>query len=106
MNATRLDGFLRYAAVRPSNSLETLLRDDARFRDPKQCLDAYSEAWALTYFLIRKHPKQYIAYLATLSQKKPLLYDSPDKRLRQFREAFGDLKPLGAEFRRYMDRLR
>jgi hypothetical protein len=106
VNATRLDNFERYAAARPANSLETLLRDDARFSDPKHSLDAYAESWALTYFLIRKHPKQYVAYLAMLSKKKPLLYDSPEKRLEQFRQAFGELKPLEAEFQRYMDRLR
>jgi hypothetical protein len=106
VNATRLDGFQRYAAARPANSLERLLRDDARFSDAKHSLDAYSESWALTYFLIHKHPKQYVAYLAMLSKKKPLLQDGPDKRLEEFRQAFGELKPLDAEFQRYTDRLR
>ena len=106
VNPPRLARFQQYAAARPANSLETLLRDDARFSDPKHSLDAYAEAWALTYFLIRKHPKEYVAYLAMLSKKKPLLQDVPDKRLEQFRQAFGELKPLDVEFQRYMDRLR
>lgn len=106
VNEVRLAGFQRYATSRPANSLETLLRDDARFGDPKRSLDAYSEAWALSYFLIQKHQKQYIAYLAMLSQKKPLLMDNAKERLEQFRQAFGELKPLDVEFQRYMDRLR
>ena len=73
VNQPRLEQFQQYLAARPANSLETLLRDDTRFRDPKQSLDAYAEAWALTYFLIRQHPKEYVAYLAMLSKKKPLL---------------------------------
>ncbi len=106
VNPPRLAGFQQYAAARPANSLETLLRDDARFSDPKHSLDAYSESWALTYFLIHKHPKQYVEYLAMLSKKKPLLQDGRDKRLEQFRQVFGELKPLDVEFQRYMDRLR
>jgi hypothetical protein len=106
VNPTRLAQFQQYAAARPVDSLETLLRDDARFADSKQSLDTYAEAWALTYFLIQQHPKEYVAYLAMLSKKKPLLQDTPEKRLDQFRQAFGELKPLDAEFRRYMSRLR
>lgn len=106
VNAVRLEGFERYAASRPAHSLATLLRDDVRFSDPKHSLDAYAESWALTYFLIRKHPKQYVAYLAMLSKKKPLLTDGPKDRIEQFQQAFGDLKTLDVEFRRYMERLR
>jgi hypothetical protein len=106
VNPARLDQFRRYLAVRPANSLETLLRDDTRFRDPKRSLDAYSEAWTLTYFLLRQHSKQYIAYMAMLSKKKPLLPDDPDTRIDEFRQAFGELNSVDAEFLRYVDRLR
>ena len=106
VNSPRLERFLEYLERRPANSLETLLRDDTRFRDPKQALDAYAEAWALTYFLMYQHPKEYIAYLAMLSKKKPLLEDGPEKRLDEFRRVFGELKPLDVEFLVYMSRLR
>ena len=104
VNEPRLERFRRYLAGRPADSLETLIRDDKRFRDPKRNLDAYAEAWALTYFLIRQHPKEYVAYLAMLSRKKPLIYDTPDQRIDQFRQIFGDLKQLDAEFVRYFTR--
>ena len=90
--------FQQYLRRRPADSLETLIRDDKRFRDAKQGLDAYAEAWALTYFLIRQQPKEYIAYLKMLSQKKPLLTDSPEKRIEEFRGVFGDLRQLDVEF--------
>jgi hypothetical protein len=108
VNPSRLDQFQHYREVRPSNSLETLLRDDTRFRDPdqKRSLDAYAEAWALTYFLIWQHPKEYVAYMAMLSKKKPLRQDEPAKRLEEFRQAFGELNALDAEFMRYTSRLR
>ena len=104
VNTTRLMRFHQYLANRPADSLRTLMADDKRFRDPKRSLDAYAEAWSLTYFLIRQRPAQYIAYLKMLSQKKPLLQDGPKVRLTQFEKVFGDLDVLDAEFVRYVVR--
>jgi hypothetical protein len=106
VNAPRLERFQQYLSARPADSLETLICNDRRFRNPRQNTDAYAEAWALTYFLIHKHPQDYIAYLALLSKKKPLGEDGAEKRLAEFRKIFGELKPLDAEFLRYMARLR
>jgi hypothetical protein len=104
VNRARLEQFQNYLASRPDNSLETLVRDDKRFRDLK--LDAYAEAWALTHFLLRQHPKNYIAYLAMLSKKQPLMDDTPENRVEEFRQAFGDLTALDTEFLRYMAKVR
>jgi hypothetical protein len=106
VNASRLDQFQQYLGARPANSLETLLRDDARFLDPKRALDAYAEAWALTYFLIRQHTKEYVAYLAMLSKKKPHVQDDAEKRINEFRRAFGELGRVDTEFLRFIGRLR
>jgi hypothetical protein len=106
LNQARLGQFHDYVRSRPSDSLKTLLGGDARFRDTKQALDAYAEAWALTYYLMQHYPKQYVAYLKMLSEKKPLLEDGPEGRLKQFQQVFGDLKQLDGEFMRYMGRLR
>jgi hypothetical protein len=106
VNKSRLEQFQRYMANRPTNSLETLIRDDRRFLDSKVALEAYSEAWALTYFLIRQRPKEYVSYLRTLSAKKPLAQDNPAQRLDDFRQAFGDLSKLDTDFVRFMARLR
>ncbi|MCE5266690.1 MAG: DUF1570 domain-containing protein [Planctomycetaceae bacterium] len=106
LNQMRFEQFREYLKSRPADSLVTLVRDDRRFRNPKLALDAYAEAWALTYFLLQKHSKEYLGYMATLSKKKPLLQDGPERRVDQFRQAFGDPKLLDAEFLRYMARLR
>jgi len=106
VNRRQLAQFQQYLARRPDNSLATLIADDSRFRDVKQSADAYSEAWALTYFLIRQSPKQYVAYLKTLSAKQPMIWDSPETRLAEFEKAFGDLKRLDSELVRYFQRLR
>ena len=106
VNRSRLAQFREYMRNRPDDSLQTLIADDRRFRDPKQNLDAYAEAWALTYYLIRRHPRKYIAYMKMLSAKKPLMSDGPEDRVKQFRQIFGDLKRLNVEFLRYMARVR
>jgi hypothetical protein len=106
INTARLEQLEKYLPARPANSLETLLRDDARFLDPKQSLNAYAEAWALTYFLIRQHPKQYVAYLAVLSKKKPHVQDDAETRINEFRRAFGELGAVDTEFLRYIGRVR
>ena len=104
INQPRLLQFRQFLAKRPPDSLRTLIADDKRFRDPKQALDAYGEAWALTYYLIQRQPKQYVAYLRTLSKKELLLQDGPKTRLQEFTKAFGDLQKLDAELLRYMMR--
>jgi len=106
VNRPRLVTFQQYLQERPADSLRTLLGDDLRFRDPQQSLDAYAEAWSLTYFLIRRQPKQYLDYMKMLARKKPLLGDSPETRLAEFEEVFGDLEELDTEFLRYMRRVR
>lgn len=107
VNPPRLTRFQEYAGKRPADSLVSLVRDGARFRDTSQGLDAYAEAWALTYFLLKQHPKQYVVYLRTLSGKEPAKSDDPETRIREFKQAFGDdLKRLDTEFLRYILRLR
>ena len=102
LNRVRLPLFQKYLRRRPPDSLETLLTDDKRMRDAKQAENSYAEAWALTYFLLHKHPEQYVDYLKTLSEKKPMVWDTADKRLAEFKDAFGgDLKKLDAEFVRF-----
>jgi hypothetical protein len=83
-----------------------LIANDKRFRDLKQGTAAYAEAWALTYFLLRQHPKEYVDYLRMLSLKKPLVQDGADRRVEQFEKYFGPLKKLEPEFTRFMTRLR
>jgi len=90
---------------RKSGSLERLVTEDQRFNDPKTAADAYAQAWALTYFLIRKKGSRYASYLKTISRKRPLRFDKPAQRLIDFRKAFGDdLDRLDRDFLRYMRR--
>ena len=85
----------------------TLIMDDKRIRDPRQAGDAYAEAWALNYFLIRQRPKEYVAYLRAMSDTKPLIFDTPEERLEDFKAAFGEnIQTLEMEFLRYVEKIR
>lgn len=107
VNQSRLAQFRDYLRRgRPGDSLATLIAGDERVRDPKRAIDAYAEAWALNYFLIRQHPKQYLSYLKQLSAKQPLIWDEPAERLQEFKQAFGDLDQLDAEFVRQIGKVR
>ncbi len=107
VNRVRLNRFRSYARRRPPNSLKTLIQDDTRFRDPRLAEDAYAEAWALNYFLLRKHQPKYVEYLRLLSAKGPLVRDDPQTRLNEFQQVFGeDWSNLDRQFLRYMQRVR
>jgi hypothetical protein len=109
VNQPRLTRFQNYLLRRPTDSLQTLLSDDKRFRggDAETAVDAYAEAWSLNYFLLRMHAKEYEAYLQRLAEKQPLVWDDPAARLKEFKACFGpDLTGLDAEFVRYMSRVK
>jgi len=107
LNHDRLQRFRSYLPQRTSESLTTLIRDNSRFQNLETAMDAYAEAWALTYFLLQQKGRLFMNYLARLREKSPLMYDSPETRIEEFREAFGsDLQQLENEFLRYISRLR
>lgn len=107
VNQVHLAQFREYLGRRPADSLVSLLTDDKRFRDPATSRYAYSEAWALTYYLMSRRPKEHVAYVRRLSAKKPLVWDDPQTRLADFQQAFGsDLGKLDAEMVRFIGSLR
>jgi hypothetical protein len=107
VNRSRLAQFRQYLPQRGHHSLKSLIVDDKRIRDTRQALDAYAEAWALNYYLLHHHERQYVAYLEMLSQKTELLWDDPETRLKEFQAHFGEnLGRLDADFLRQMQKVR
>lgn len=106
VNDGRLRQFRDYAQKRRKpGSLASLVSTDERLTNVETAEDAYAEAWLLTHFLIRTRKPAYAAYLAEISQKKPLIWDGPENRRKQFETAFGDLSELERELQRYSERL-
>ena len=70
-------------------------------------LDAYSQAWALSYFLIETRPAKYVKYLKRIAQRDPLKSYPPEERLSDFKSAFGDdLEKLETSMLRYTKKLK
>ncbi len=107
VNRGRLATFRQNRRDKAEGWLATLLADDTRMRDTRTGAAAYADAWALTYYLIRSRPKQYVDYLEMLSKKNRLVWDKPERRLDEFRAFFGsDLKRLEAAVTKQMQSLR
>jgi hypothetical protein len=87
VNRPRLDHFL--ATYRPG-LIEAILTDDELFRRPESALDAYAAAWVTTHHLLQTRKRQFVEYQRQLGAKRPLIEDSAETRLQEFRAAFGD----------------
>jgi hypothetical protein len=115
VNRERLYQFGSYCKARPTDSLLTLISDgrriqgsstDPRFQGPDATLNAYSEAWSLTYYLLKHKQKLFVEYLKFLSQKKPGKRDTSEQRIREFENIFGKIELLEKDFMRQTTRLR
>lgn len=106
-NERRYARFQRYLPSRRPGAIRDLIADDDRLRNGADAINAYAEAWALNYFLLKTAPKQYGAYLELLAAKKPLLWDDPEERVAEFESTFGaSIDQIDAAFVRYMTNLR
>jgi hypothetical protein len=106
VNQPRLRQFREFASRRPTNSFETLMMDNKRFVTPKDALDAYSEAWVLNHYLMKRKPKEYVTYLQKLSEKRPFIWDEPETRLKEFKENVGDPDQIQKELFKYVQKLK
>lgn len=103
VNRVNLVNYRRAAAEGKLVSLQQLLSDDKRFRDPASAATAYAQAWALNYFLLKTRSDDYVKYLQAQAAQSPLVTLEPAERLKQFEDNLGgELTTIEAEFLRYM----
>ncbi len=107
VHPSHLARYRRSLRSRTDDPLMTLLTDDARFRNSKTSAQAYADAWALNYYLLRARKKDYVRYLRQLAQGQPLAELTAQQRVAQFREVFeDDLKSMSQQWQRYMLRVK
>jgi hypothetical protein len=81
--------------------------NDARLTNTETAVDAYAEAWALTYFLLRTRQPAYCGLLRKLREQPRLHWLTPTERLADFREHVADdLKRLDQDFLRYIRKIK
>lgn len=104
LNPFRIRQFREYVARRRKpDALVSLISTDKRLVESETLADAYAEAWALSYYLIRTKPTAYKKYLHQIALKPRLNWDKPETRIAEFKKAFGDdLQKLDRRFLKYM----
>lgn len=105
VNRHRYLWFEEYSRTRRSaNSLRNFIREDSIFET--ETLDAYSEAWALSFYLLETRSTEYSRYLKRLAARDPLKEYTADDRERDFTQAFGpNLDRMESAFLLFMKRL-
>lgn len=101
VNPERYAWFQRFRQERrPLRSLAQFVQSEESFESAT--LDAYSQAWALTFFLLETRPSEYARYLHVLAQRDPMKAYSEEERLKDFQAAFGrDLVMLETHFLKF-----
>ena len=106
INTDRLNWFnTEYESRRLPGDLARMVAGDEVFRN--QALDAYSSAWAFTYFMTENpaRARSYVRYLRVLGERDPLQHYTAEERLKDFQSAFGDVSKIEMDFLRSIDRL-
>lgn len=106
INTDRLNWFsTEYESRRKPGDLAHMVAEDELFRN--QALDAYSSAWAFTYFMTENpaRARSFIRYLRILGERDPLQHYTAEQRLEDFQSAFGDVSKVEIDFLRSIDRL-
>jgi len=104
-----LERFLRFGnfaqSRRKKGSLQRFIASNGLFGSVT--LDAYAQAWALTFYLTETRSADFARYLKTVVTRDPLKSYSKQERLADFQSAFGkDLEWFDVQFLRYMSRLK
>jgi hypothetical protein len=107
VNRHNLNVFAKYLPNRPEDSLEQLLLHDNRLRSGETLTHAYAESWALTYFLLKSKPKQFVSYLKQLKLKSPGNQSTSKERIELFQACFGeDLVKIDRDFKLFIRKVR
>ena len=89
---------------RTARSLAQFLKSDDLF--VTQTLDAYSETWAFSFFLLETRSDKYVHYLKMLARSDMAASNADDDRLANFTNVFGDdLDQLEADYLRFLKRV-
>ena len=103
-NPSRLAWFSTdYSQRRQPGDLAKLIASDEMFQT--QPLDAYSTAWAFSYFLSENpaRARLFARYLKKVSEREPMTPYPPEERLKDLKSVMGDISRLEVDFLRAAD---
>ena len=107
LNRPRLNQLRRYwEDSRLDSPVQKMLKEDTLLKQSDTVLDHYALAWGLTYYLVKKRPKELAVYLEMMQKKKIFSDDSDEIRIKDFESCFGnDWNAFYKDFTNYMRRL-
>lgn len=104
INRDRLADFRYNLSNRGGGMIKQLVATDQYFKT--NAVNAYAEAWMLSFFLSETRPTEYCNYLARVAARKPFSKYSARARLADFKKAFGaDLNMLDTQLVRFVEEL-
>lgn len=106
LNRDRLEWFkTEYEQRRQPGDLAKLIASDDMFN--KQTMDAYSNAWGITWFLTENpaRARMFSKYLKIVSERDSLETYTAEQRLEDFQNVFGDISRMEVDYVRALDRL-
>lgn len=104
INGERYEWFMQRARPRMT-AVQEFVQNDRPFSS--SVLDAYSEAWALTFYLSERRSADFAAYLQRIRARDSLSAYPAEERLADFQKSFGDdVAWLQVQWLRYMDELK
>jgi hypothetical protein len=105
INRERLNDFKQLRAKRKPVAFADLISSDANFS--RDTIRSYAEAWAFTFYLVERMPREYATYLKKTASRPPFSLYSNAQRMKDFTDVFGtNLAILDARFLRFMDDLK
>lgn len=90
INDLRLRDLKKYLSRSPQRPLQTLLESDKVLQTSDTAVDNYAMAWGLAYYLIMQRKKEFSIYLKKMAAKTPLCEDTPEIRIQDFEDVFGN----------------
>lgn len=95
MNGRRLHTLALYMQARPDDPLRAIVMSDSPLQKGNvgSVTNAYAVSWGLTYYLAMKRPADFQKYIRLMAEKENFVTASPEERLKDFEDVFGDNWP-------------
>lgn len=104
INRGRLADYRRLVGKNAASLISSYIASDKSFRsDPAR---GYATAWALTFYLSERQPRDYIRYLKTVAKREPFQPYSQKQRILEFTRVFGrDFRMLANRINQFVEKL-
>lgn len=105
-NDWRKDSLKAHRNSITGDSIKLLVDSDTRFRTSETAAGAYTEAWALTTYLMKRKRKELMAFIKKVAGKPRMIWDKPEQRAELFERTIGKPEDFEGLMASYLKRIR